>query len=228
MTERRLETSVEIAAPREAVWRALVEPEALVGWFASDARVTPEPGGEYWIAHGDHAAAQTIEEIVPNERLRMAFREIATEFVLEGNEGTTVLRIVQSGFTDDVHFDSNRDGWAAYLQTLRHYLEHHASEPAECVYRYAATTESAAAAWKAVRAAVPAGAEVFDDQPPLTVGATMRELGDGVVRAMLFGEDGDGLVWFHLVAYGDGRTRLGAIAAEIERALSPTFASHNP
>lgn len=226
MTERRLEASVEIAAPREEVWRALVEPDGLAGWFASDARVTLEPGGEYWIAHGDHAAAQTIEEIVPPERLRMTFREIATEFVLEGSEGTTLLRIVQSGFTDDAHFDSNRDGWAAYLQTLRHYLERHASEPARCVYRYAATTGSVADAWTAVRAAVPAGAMVFEDQPPLTVGATMPELGDGVIRAMLFGEDGDALVWFQLVAYGEGRTQLEAIAGEIERALSPTFAPH--
>ena len=48
----------------ERVWRALVDPDALRGWFASDARVTPEVGGEWYVAHGEYGQSSTIDELV--------------------------------------------------------------------------------------------------------------------------------------------------------------------
>lgn len=131
----------EIDAPREEVWRAIAEPEGLLGWFATDARVTPEVGGEYYVAHGEYGQGSTIEHIVPGERLRTASGETTTEFVLEGHEGKTLLRIVQSGFGGD-DYESLERGWGQYVQTLRHYLGRHRDEPAAGAYVYVKSARS--------------------------------------------------------------------------------------
>ncbi len=42
---RSNETQLEIAAPVEALWKALADPAELVRWFPLEAQVTPGPGG---------------------------------------------------------------------------------------------------------------------------------------------------------------------------------------
>src|SRR5262249_21068141 len=154
----------EIDAAREDVWRALVDPEALRGWFASDARVTAEVGGEWYVAHGEYAESSRIDELVPNERLATSHEDKTAEFELEGRAGTTVLRVVQSGFGAE-ELDSLERGWKAYAQTLRHYLSRHAEEPAESTYSYAASPLSVEDARAALPRTLPRGAEIFDESP---------------------------------------------------------------
>jgi uncharacterized protein YndB with AHSA1/START domain len=217
MTDRR-EFEFEIEAAPEEVWRALVDPDALRGWFASDARVTPEVGGEWYFAHGEWGQSSTIEELVPNERLTASHEGKSTEFQLEGRAGTTVLRIVQSGFGDD-ELESLERGWAKYMQTLRHYLLWHAGEPAESTYSYASGTLSVELARAALPQTLPPGAEIFDESPR-SIGARVPELGDGIYQASIEGRDGAILVWVHLVAYGGGRDRLAESTAGLERRLA--------
>jgi uncharacterized protein YndB with AHSA1/START domain len=217
MSEKR-EFEFELAAAPEAVWRALVDPDALRGWFASDARVTPRVGGEWYVAHGEYGESSTIEQLVPNERLGTSHADKSQEFQLEGRAGSTVLRIVQSGFGED-ELESLGRGWAAYMQTLRHYLALHAHEPAESTYSYAAGSSTVDQAREAFPATLPPGAEVFDESAR-TLGARVPDLGDGIYRASIEGGDGNVLVWVHLVAYGSGRDRLGDVTAEVERRLA--------
>jgi uncharacterized protein YndB with AHSA1/START domain len=217
MSERR-EFEFEIHAAREEVWRALVDPDALRGWFASDARVSPEVGGEWYVAHGEYGQSSTIEELVPNERLSTSHEGKGAEFQLEGRAGTTVLRIVQSGF-GPAELESLERGWATYVQTLRHYLALHANEPAEATYTYASCASTVEQARAALAGTLPAGAEVFDDLPR-SLGARVPDLGDGIYRASIEGRDGNVLVWVQLVAYGPGRDRLADVTTEVERALA--------
>jgi uncharacterized protein YndB with AHSA1/START domain len=217
MSDRR-EFEFEIDAAREEVWRAIVDPDALRGWFASDARVTPEVGGEWYVAHGEYGQSSTIEELVPNERLATSHEEKGAEFVLEGRAGTTVLRIVQSGFGSDEEGESLARGWDAYVQTLRHYLTLHADEPAESTYSYAASPKTVAEARGALASTLPAGAEVFD-KSQRSIGARVPDLGDGIYRASIEGGDGKLMIWVQLVAYGSGRERLAEATAELQRAL---------
>lgn len=207
-----------IDAPPEQVWRALVDPEALLGWFASEARVTPEIGGELYMAHGEHGQSSTIEALVPGERLRTRWEHTTTEFILEGREGMTFLRIVQSGFGDD-ELESIERGWGKIVETLRHYLGRHAHEPAAATYLYSGASGSVEAAREALPATLPEGAEVFDESPR-SLGARVPRLGDGMYRASIEGSDGEVLVWVHLVAYGAGRDRLAAVTAEVEAKLA--------
>jgi uncharacterized protein YndB with AHSA1/START domain len=217
MSDRR-EFEFEIAAAREEVWRALVDPDALRGWFASDARVTPEVGGEWYVAHGEYGQSSTIEELVPNERLATSHEGTGAEFELEGRAGTTVLRIVQSGFVLS-ELDSLERSWEKYVQTLRHYLALHADEPAESTYSYAGGSITVERARAALPATLPEGAEVFDESPR-SLGARVPSLGDGIYRASIEGRDGDVLAWVQLVAYGPGRDRLADVTAAVQRALA--------
>lgn len=213
----RGELEFELHATREEVWRALVDPEALLGWFASDARVTPEVGGEWYVAHGEYGESSTIDELVPNERLATSHEGKGSEFVLEGRAGTTMLRVVQSGFGPS-ELESLERGWEAHVQTLRHYLGRHADEPAEATYSYASGPARVEDARAALGGALPAGAEVFDETPR-SVGARVPTLGDGIYRASVEGVDGNVLVWVHLVAYGSGRERLADVTAEVRHQL---------
>jgi uncharacterized protein YndB with AHSA1/START domain len=216
MSERH-EFEFEIDATREEVWRALVDPDALRGWFASDARVTPEVGGEWYVAHGEHGESSTIDELVPNERLATSHEDRGAVFQLEGRAGSTVLRIVQSGFGTD-ELDSLERGWGTYVQTLRHYLALHADEPAESTYSYAASPLTVEQARAALSRTLPSGAAIFDETPR-SIGARVPDLGDGIYRASIEGRDGKLLIWVHLVAYGSGRDRLPDVTAEVKRAL---------
>ena len=200
------------------MWRALVDADALRGWFASDARVTPEVGGEYHVAHGEYAQTSTIDEFVPNERLAGSHEGKVVAFELEGRAGKTVLRIVQSGFGPD-ELESLERGWGAYVQTMRHYLALHADEPAEATYSYVGGELTVEQARAALRAALPEDAEVFDESPR-SLGARVPSLGDGIYRASIEGSDGSALVWVHLVAYGPGRDRLAEATAAAQRALA--------
>jgi uncharacterized protein YndB with AHSA1/START domain len=211
------ELRFEVAAPREDVWRALVDPAALVGWFASDARVTPEVGGEWYVAHGEYGASSTIDELVPNERLATSHEGKGSEFLLEGRKGTTVLRVVQSGFGES-ELASLERGWASYAQTLGHYLERHRDEPAAATYSYSSGAGTVADALDALRHALPDDADVFDESPR-SIGARVPALGDGIYRGSVEGNDGQVLIWVHLVAYGAGRERLGDVTGEVRSEL---------
>jgi uncharacterized protein YndB with AHSA1/START domain len=214
----RHEFEFEIDAPRSEVWRALVDPAALRGWFATEARVSPEVGGEWFVAHGEHAQASTIEEIVPEERLRTVSGAMITEFVLEGREGTTLLRIVHSGFGGD-ELESLGSGWAQYMQTLRHFLARHRAEPAAGTYLYAKFDRDVEQTRAALPATLPEGAQVFDEWPR-SLGARVPALGDGMYRASVEGGGREASVWVHLVAYGAGRERLDAVEEDVERKLN--------
>jgi uncharacterized protein YndB with AHSA1/START domain len=49
---QRVELSVELDAPLEAVWKALTDGEELSLWFPLPARVTPGAGGSVWMSWG--------------------------------------------------------------------------------------------------------------------------------------------------------------------------------
>jgi uncharacterized protein YndB with AHSA1/START domain len=221
MRDKR-EFEFEIAAPQEEVWRALVDPGGLVGWFASDARVTLEPGGEWFVAHGEHGQSSIVEEVVPGERVRTRFGQTTTEFVLEGRRGTTILRIVQSGFDEEDSASLER-GWANYAQTLRHYLTRHAREAADSTYLYSHGSGTVEEARALLPATLPDGAEVFDEGER-TLGARVPVLGDGIYRSSIEGRDGEPWVWVHLVAYGVGRSRLAEVRGDVERKLGAALA----
>jgi uncharacterized protein YndB with AHSA1/START domain len=126
---------MEIAAPADAVWRALTDATELTRWFPLEARVTPEVGGSVWMRWNDlYEGASRIEIWEPGTHLRLAFPldgpgPVATDYYLAGRGGTTTLRVVTSGFGEgadwDAFYDGVHFGWTFELCALRHYVERH-------------------------------------------------------------------------------------------------------
>ncbi|HEX6644400.1 MAG TPA: SRPBCC domain-containing protein [Gemmatimonadales bacterium] len=137
---RSIGKEIAIAAPPDAVWRALTDAEELRRWFPADARVEPGVGGTIWVSWGGEMAWEnpiTIWE--PGRHLRTAMPAepgavpFAVDYYIEARGGATILRLVNSGFGsgaewDDMYFGMD-GGWTYFLYNLRFYLERHAGKP---------------------------------------------------------------------------------------------------
>lgn len=131
---REVVKEVFINVSPEVVWKALTDASELTQWFPVDAKVTPGVGGSLWISWGDGASGEApITAWEPNRRLQWTEArgpvKIAIDFHLEGRDGGTVVRLVQSGFGDGPEWDDEfhmvDGGWTYFTAHLRWYLEHH-------------------------------------------------------------------------------------------------------
>lgn len=163
-TDRRYESTMEIAAPREAVWEALATRPGLERWFPAEAVVNPGAGGEVQWKWGDaHVWKQRIEVWEPGRRLKTAYDSgvddgkggkvpLFVDFLLEGEGGKTTLRLVHSGFGPDAAFDQEYDGistgWPGELRSLKLSLERHRGAARQLAWRTALSTLPADEAWR--------------------------------------------------------------------------------
>jgi len=149
-TERIIETSFAIDAPAGDVWRALTDADWLTNWFPVVAKVTPGKGGSIWSAWDKNSQFTTpIAEWDENRRLKLIYVEatppdqveearakgmylpfqVSVDYLLEDRGGSTTLRLVHSGFSDepvwDAQYDGTVRGWQFELRGLKHFLEKH-------------------------------------------------------------------------------------------------------
>jgi uncharacterized protein YndB with AHSA1/START domain len=186
---------VEIDAPIERVWRALVEARELERWFPLEARVEPGDGGSIWMSWGNEFAAESrIEAWDPPTHLRTSWAWGAgpsqvTDYHLEGEGGRTVLRVVTSGFPADAVWDDlvegTRLGWQFELGTLKHYLERHAGEDRRVGYVRRRIRLPRQEAWERVMAdpyVQSLEGEAVDRTPPWQMVARLAAPGDAIFR----------------------------------------------
>lgn len=157
---RKVDFSVEIDAPLEAVWKALTDGKELTRWFPPDARVTPGVGGSVWMSWGPPWEGEAKIEIwKPNQHLRNVEPPpqpdsipIVIDYYLESRGGKTVLRLVQSFGTgqdwEDEYSESISRGWPFMLTNLRHYLEVHPGTPRQVAWPRLNVTDSPDAVWQ--------------------------------------------------------------------------------
>jgi uncharacterized protein YndB with AHSA1/START domain len=132
---RRIERTLTIGAPVDAVWKALTDATELTRWFPLRASVSPGAGGLIHMEWDEtYNADSTIEIWEPGRHLRVGFPHhppvlLATDYYLESDKGRTVLRVVTSGFGEGTDWDDwyagVGAGWDFELLGLKHYLEHH-------------------------------------------------------------------------------------------------------
>jgi uncharacterized protein YndB with AHSA1/START domain len=144
--------TIEIAISPEAVWQALTDPAEITRWFASHADIVPGAGGKWMVSwDGNWPWNAGIEIWEPHRHLRLVDRAarpfdargesaltsvdampIAIDWYLDGNGGSTTLRLVHSGFGRGGAWDDEYEGvslgWLLELNGLRHYLESHRGE----------------------------------------------------------------------------------------------------
>ena len=144
---KSIDVSVEINADAAAVWHAISNAEELRRWFSLDAALTPGVGGEMTLSWGpdvkgtagiavweENAHLQCVEEWPGDlEPVR-----VAVDYTIEAREGSTVLRVVNSGFQAGEdwsdYLDTLDSGWRYFLWNLKVYLERHAGTPRRMVW----------------------------------------------------------------------------------------------
>lgn len=133
--EPEIRLSMFIDAPRESVFRALTEPDALREWMGAPAPVVElRPGGRFELGwkyevDGREVSGGPVQvlDVVPNERLvwswpdwrgdaSVPMQSITWRLAAEGH-GTRVT-LVHAGFTRAVDFSDYPFGWGHFLSEL--------------------------------------------------------------------------------------------------------------
>jgi uncharacterized protein YndB with AHSA1/START domain len=129
--------SRRIAAPRDRVWRARTEPQALQQWwwpsrFQTTYGVDLRPGGSYRFRTADVpdlgvlAVSGRFLEIRPLERLEYTWKwegaendETRVVVELVDHDGETEVRVTHSGFASTSERDNHIVGWGDCLDRLQ-------------------------------------------------------------------------------------------------------------
>lgn len=259
------EIEIPIDAPRDEVWRALSEPRGVASWFAPRVELRPGVGGEVRWRWGElHDWPLRIEVWEPGRKLRLAYdssvddgaggkRPLLIDFHLEGRGGSTVLRLVHSGFGPEADFDQEYDGigrgWPVELQSLKLYLERHRGQERQVVWRTADVRGSHREVWRqlcgpaalacgeAVDRLAPGAPFAFETadgdrfegralccQPQELAGVATSH-GDAFLRLSVENCGGTDQVWLWLGAWGQDEERLEALGARWGAMLERLFAA---
>ena len=137
----RIERTVDLAHPRQAVWNALTTAEGLGTWFGNEgASIELRPGGPAQMKWTDGPTVKMRVERV-EEPAVFGFtwqinglpdddpRRTYVEFTLEAAGDGTRLTVVETGFAQlpaevyQTEYDSHVDGWLKELGELDSYLD---------------------------------------------------------------------------------------------------------
>jgi uncharacterized protein YndB with AHSA1/START domain len=118
-----------VAAPPAAVFALLTDPEKILRWMGTEARLEAKPGGLYLLnVTGAQVARGTFREVVPVHRLAYSFGWEGSETVppdsslveidlIERPDGTLV-RVTHTGLPNAEQCAGHAEGWAHYLGRL--------------------------------------------------------------------------------------------------------------
>jgi uncharacterized protein YndB with AHSA1/START domain len=138
---RKMELSISISASPEQVYQAWADPEKISQWFTDHAEGHAEPGARViWIF--DKLNYRIPYEVVaaePGKRFAIRWDPPSgrlpgvLEVTLEKQGGSTVVRVVNSGFLEGAEwqneFDGVESGWIMALAVHKHYLENFYGQP---------------------------------------------------------------------------------------------------
>ena len=234
---RRVEQTLAIDAPVDAVWKALTDATELTRWFPLGASVVPGAGGVIRMRWDDgYDADSAIEIWEPNRHLRIGFPHhppvlLATDYHLESDKGRTILRVVTSGFGQGNDWDDwyagVRAGWDFELRGLKHYLEHHRGQDRLVASARHPRSIPRESVWE--RLTGPDGwllrtgltGTTLLRSPPVQLVMTVDQLNNGLLRIEL--EFGNRVVVW-LATWGASPAVVDAIDAEWQRTLPAALA----
>jgi uncharacterized protein YndB with AHSA1/START domain len=149
---------IAVASSPEVIWDAIATGPGIDCWFMGHNEVEPGPAGVVRTVMGDYRPELAITAWDPGTRL--AYREaaqpdgrfIAYEFLIEGRDaGSTVLRMVTSGFLPDDDWEDEYDamskGLQMFLRTLAEYINHFTGRKATVITAFGPQTADWHADW---------------------------------------------------------------------------------
>jgi len=125
---------LEVSAPVQRLWRALVEAPLLTQWYAAEARIDARAGGSYKVRLlPDHEREARIDVFQPPHRLRLIYLPsaempapdgvIVDDFILDERNGVTQLCLLGSGFPRAFehaeYFRRIQESWTRALPRLK-------------------------------------------------------------------------------------------------------------
>jgi uncharacterized protein YndB with AHSA1/START domain len=124
-----LRREVQIAAPPATIFAFLTDPEKIMRWMGTEAKVEPHLDGLYLVnVSGKNTAEGRFTEVIPVHRLAYSFGwqeddkmppgSSLIEIDLIEREGGTLLRMTHSGLPDAEVCASHEQGWSHYLARL--------------------------------------------------------------------------------------------------------------
>lgn len=261
---RQFAMHIELPAPREAVWSALTEAREIARWFATEVASEPRVGGRLEWRWGDrYTWRNTIEVCTPAAHLRVRYdsavddgkggkRPLFVDFHLEGNGGTTTLRLVHSGFGPEAGFDAEfhgiSGGWPTELRSLRLYLARHRGRDRQLAWSACTTPLSADAAWRVLTGtggidaaglpqlregqpftmAVPGAPAItgnaLHSPGPREFTGVAANVGDGWLRVTCENWGGITNIWLWLAGYGVAKETLAPWQRAFDALLHRCFA----
>ena len=173
---RHLAKEIELAATPEQVWQAVSTPEGMSVWFVPHEHTGEEIEADFG---GDNTQAGQVLEWEPGRRVVYGAPgpdgepPMTIEFLVEGKEdGTTVLRLVQSGFFggDDweAEYDGFGKGWDMFFHNLAEYFRYFPGLPVTSVVATGFTTLSGETVWAGLLARLGAADPALGERVRLT------------------------------------------------------------
>jgi len=133
----KITQSYYYGAPPSKVFDALTEPEQLVRWFLSEAKVDLKKGGKFEFTwQGGHRMAGKVKRVVVGREVAYGWRDdlgkgkiamTLAEFKVFKEGSGSMLKLSHSGFGDSKAwielYGAIQSGWAYYLTNLKSVLQ---------------------------------------------------------------------------------------------------------
>jgi uncharacterized protein YndB with AHSA1/START domain len=138
---KKMEFTISTSASPEQVYQAWADPEKISQWFTDKAEGKAELGATItWIFEKfNYRIPYEVIAAEPGKRFAIRWTPPpgrppgVLEVTIETQGGSTILRLVNSGFLEGAdwqnEFDGIESGWIMALAILRHYLENYFGQP---------------------------------------------------------------------------------------------------
>lgn len=158
---RAIELEIEVPGTPEEVWRAIATGPGISSWYVPHD-VEEREGGAAMASFGEGPEMQIPGRVAvwePPHRIVFDGGEgvggLAFEWLVEArDQGTCVVRLVNSGFGDgepwDDQYDAMTEGWQLFLSNLRLHMEHFAGRTATSMLPSVMWAGPRADAWQAL------------------------------------------------------------------------------
>lgn len=235
-TPQSIELEVEVIGTPEEVWQAIATGPGITSWYVPH-EVEERAGGETSASFGPGMdISGRVAEWDPPRRVVLDGGDggdgLAFEWMIEARDnGTCIVRLVNSGFGSggewDDQYDGMTEGWQIFLRNLQLHLEHFSDQVATPILPMAIWAGPREAAWRSLTDALglPAAPAEGDhiatdtaDAPPLAgkvVGVAPHRIsllldepapGTGFLAAEGYGDQISVSVWLYL--YGDAAAEV--------------------
>jgi uncharacterized protein YndB with AHSA1/START domain len=134
---RTIRASTRVKTSPARAWAAWADPQQIANWFVDRAEGEAKPGETmtWFFDVFNYRQPVPIVEATPGETFVVGSGDLPgphghpylMEITIAREEGDTVVRLVNSGFSEDERFDDEYDGvvsgWQMALATMKHWLE---------------------------------------------------------------------------------------------------------